>query len=79
MMNDQLESGFIQEEVIKIFCDICKALSKLHHCQIPIIHRDLKVNKQLITHKKIIVNKYLFVDFIKNVNKCILFYSFPFR
>ena len=43
MMNDQLESGFSQEEVIKIFCDICKAVSRLHHCQTPIIHRDLKV------------------------------------
>ena len=43
MMNDQLESGFSQDQVIKIFCDICKAVSRLHHCQTPIIHRDLKV------------------------------------
>ena len=46
MMNDHLESGFSQDQVIKIFCDICKAVSRLHHCQTPIIHRDLKVWKQ---------------------------------
>jgi serine/threonine protein kinase len=43
MMNDRLESGFSQEEILKIFCDICKSVSRLHHCQTPIIHRDLKV------------------------------------
>jgi len=47
MMNDQLESGFNQEQVITIFCDICKAVSRLHHCQTPIIHRDLKVENIL--------------------------------
>ena len=49
MMNDQLESGFNQEQVITIFCDICKAVSRLHHCQTPIIHRDLKVHIKQIT------------------------------
>ena len=47
MMNDRLDSGFSQEEVLKIFCDICKAVSRLHHCQTPIIHRDLKVENIL--------------------------------
>ena len=47
MMNDRLESGFSQEEILKIFCDICKAVSRLHHCQTPIIHRDLKVENIL--------------------------------
>ena len=51
MMNDHLESGFSQDQVIKIFCDICKAVSRLHHCQTPIIHRDLKVYKEEITWK----------------------------
>ena len=40
----RLESGFSEEEILAIFCDICKAVSRLHHCQTPIIHRDLKVN-----------------------------------
>ena len=26
------------------YCDICKAVSRLHHCQTPIIHQVLKVN-----------------------------------
>ena len=47
MMNDRLDSGFSQDEVLKIFCDICKAVSRLHHCQTPIIHRDLKVENIL--------------------------------
>ena len=28
MMNDKLDSGFSQEEILKIFCDICKAVSR---------------------------------------------------
>ena len=28
MMNDRLDSGFSQEEILKIFCDICKAVSR---------------------------------------------------
>lgn len=47
LMNDRLESGFSQDEVLKIFCDICQAVSRLHHCQTPIIHRDLKVENIL--------------------------------
>ncbi|XP_013385863.1 AP2-associated protein kinase 1-like [Lingula anatina] len=48
-MNDRLNSGgFSEREVLKIFCDICEAVSRLHHCQTPIIHRDLKVENVLI-------------------------------
>ena len=43
-MNDRLTCGFTEAEVMKIFCDICEAVSRLHHCQTPIIHRDLKVS-----------------------------------
>ena len=39
----RLETGFDEETILAIFCDICKAVSRLHHCQTPIIHRDLKV------------------------------------
>ena len=43
MMNERLHSGFSEHEILKIFCDVCEAVSRLHHCQTPIIHRDLKV------------------------------------
>ena len=42
-MNSRLGVGFTQLEVLTIFSDICHAVSRLHHCQTPIIHRDLKV------------------------------------
>ena len=47
MMNERLDTGFTEEEILAIFCDICKAVSRLHHCQTPIIHRDLKVENIL--------------------------------
>ena len=43
LMNDRLSTGFSENEVLKIFCDVCEAVSRLHHCQTPILHRDLKV------------------------------------
>lgn len=49
LMNDKLHSGFTEQEVLKIFCDICEAVSRLHHCQTPIVHRDLKVENILIS------------------------------
>lgn len=44
LMNDKLQSGFSESEVMAVFCDMCEAVSRLHHCQTPIIHRDLKVS-----------------------------------
>ncbi len=44
MMNDRLNVGFTEPELLRIFCDICEAVARLHHNQPPIIHRDLKVN-----------------------------------
>jgi len=35
---------FSELEVLKIFCDICEAVAKLHHNNPSIIHRDLKVS-----------------------------------
>ncbi|PSN48436.1 hypothetical protein C0J52_08630 [Blattella germanica] len=49
MMNGRLQSGFSEAEVLQIFCDICEAVSRLHHCQTPIIHRDLKVENILLS------------------------------
>lgn len=42
-MNERLSIGFSEPEVLRIFCDICEAVARLHHNQPPIIHRDLKV------------------------------------
>jgi len=42
-MNDRIAVGFTEREVLRIFCDMCEAVSRLHYCQTPIIHRDLKV------------------------------------
>ncbi|XP_029174462.1 uncharacterized protein LOC114943061 isoform X3 [Nylanderia fulva] len=48
MMNNRLQTGFSESEVLQIFCDVCEAVSRLHHCQTPIIHRDLKVENILL-------------------------------
>ncbi|XP_015590213.1 BMP-2-inducible protein kinase isoform X2 [Cephus cinctus] len=48
MMNNRLQTGFSESEVLHIFCDVCEAVSRLHHCQTPIIHRDLKVENILL-------------------------------
>ena len=44
---------------MEIFCDICSAVSRLHHCQTPIIHRDLKVENVLKSEK----GRYVLCDF----------------
>ncbi|KAH8263622.1 hypothetical protein KR044_011773 [Drosophila immigrans] len=49
MMNARLHVGFTEPEVLTIFCDIAEAVSRLHYCQTPIIHRDLKVENILQT------------------------------
>ncbi|KOX72212.1 AP2-associated protein kinase 1 [Melipona quadrifasciata] len=47
MMNNRLQTGFNESEILQIFCDVCEAVSRLHHCQTPIIHRDLKIENIL--------------------------------
>ena len=42
-----LPGRFTEGEVLEVFCDVCRAVSRLHHCQTPIIHRDLKVENIL--------------------------------
>nr|XP_018905548.1 PREDICTED: serine/threonine-protein kinase sel-5 [Bemisia tabaci] len=59
MMNAKLQSGFTEAEVLKIFCDVCEAVSRLHHCQTPIIHRDLKVENILLNES----GNYVLCDF----------------
>lgn len=42
-MNQRLQTGFTESEVLRIFCDTCEAVARLHQCKTPIVHRDLKV------------------------------------
>ncbi|KAK2582001.1 hypothetical protein KPH14_002434 [Odynerus spinipes] len=59
MMNNRLQTGFNESEVLQIFCDVCEAVSRLHHCQTPIIHRDLKVENILFADS----GNYVLCDF----------------
>lgn len=43
-MNQRLNVGFSEAEVLQIFCDTCEAVARLHQCKTPVIHRDLKVD-----------------------------------
>ena len=42
-MNERLEEGFTEHEVLHIFCDVCEAVACMHQQKPPIMHRDLKV------------------------------------
>lgn len=59
LMNERLHIGFFEEEILQIFCDLCEAVSRLHHCQTPIIHRDLKVENILLSDS----GNYVLCDF----------------
>ncbi|XP_058267533.1 AP2-associated protein kinase 1 isoform X2 [Hemibagrus wyckioides] len=48
LMNQRLQTGFTETEVLQIFCDTCEAVAQLHQCKTPIIHRDLKVENILL-------------------------------
>lgn len=41
-MNQRLQTGFTEAEVLQIFCDTCEAVARLHQGPAPIVHRDLK-------------------------------------
>jgi len=59
LMNSKISSGFTQNEVMSIFCDVVEALSTLHQSSIPIIHRDLKVENILLSN----TGSYVLCDF----------------
>lgn len=59
LMNDRLQNGFTEKEVLDIFCDLCSALLDIHLNEPPIIHRDLKVENVLIDNQ----GRYLICDF----------------
>ncbi|KAM4577629.1 AP2-associated protein kinase 1 isoform 5-T5 [Odontesthes bonariensis] len=48
LMNQRLQTGFTEAEALQIFCDTCEAVSRLHQCKTPIVHRDLKVENVLL-------------------------------
>ena len=44
LMNEHRQRGFSEKLVMKILCDTCEAVAKLHSATPPVIHRDLKVS-----------------------------------
>ncbi|KAM4616419.1 AP2-associated protein kinase 1-like [Polymixia lowei] len=48
LMNQRLQTGFTEAEVLQVFCDTCEAVARLHQCKTPIVHRDLKVENILL-------------------------------
>uniref|UniRef100_A0A671WB61 non-specific serine/threonine protein kinase n=1 Tax=Sparus aurata TaxID=8175 RepID=A0A671WB61_SPAAU len=65
LMNQRLQTGFTEAEVLQIFCDTCDAVSRLHQRKSPIIHRDLKV-ENILLHDK---GHYVLCDFGSATNK----------
>ncbi|XP_036384232.1 AP2-associated protein kinase 1-like isoform X2 [Megalops cyprinoides] len=65
LMNQRLQSGFTETEVLSIFCDTCEAVAQLHQRKTPIIHRDLKV-ENILLHDK---GHYVLCDFGSATNK----------
>ncbi|XP_067932691.1 AP2-associated protein kinase 1-like [Watersipora subatra] len=54
------EQGSLTERaVLKVFCDMCEAVSVLHHCQTPVTHRDIKLENILVDQK----GNYILCDF----------------
>ncbi|XP_049619009.1 BMP-2-inducible protein kinase isoform X1 [Syngnathus scovelli] len=58
-MNQRLNVGFTEAEVLRIFCDTCEAVARLHQCKTPVIHRDLKVENILLNDQ----GSYVLCDF----------------
>uniref|UniRef100_A0A9J8BUT5 non-specific serine/threonine protein kinase n=1 Tax=Cyprinus carpio carpio TaxID=630221 RepID=A0A9J8BUT5_CYPCA len=65
LMNQRLQTGFSETEVLQIFCDTCEAVARLHQCKTPIIHRDLKV-ENILLHDR---GHYVLCDFGSAINR----------
>ncbi|XP_062274069.1 AP2-associated protein kinase 1-like [Scomber scombrus] len=65
LMNQRLQTGFTEVEVLQIFCDTCEAVARLHQCKTPIIHRDLKV-ENILLHDR---GHYVLCDFGSATNR----------
>ncbi|NXS55071.1 BMP2K kinase, partial [Brachypteracias leptosomus] len=64
-MKQRLQTGFSEAEVLRIFCDSCEAVARLHQCKTPIVHRDLKVENILLNDN----GNYVLCDFGSATNK----------
>uniref|UniRef100_A0A8C2Z553 non-specific serine/threonine protein kinase n=1 Tax=Cyclopterus lumpus TaxID=8103 RepID=A0A8C2Z553_CYCLU len=67
-MNQRLNVGFSEAEVLHIFCDTCEAVARLHQCKTPVIHRDLKVENILLNDQ----GNYVLCDFGSSTHKILL-------
>uniref|UniRef100_A0A669EUQ4 non-specific serine/threonine protein kinase n=1 Tax=Oreochromis niloticus TaxID=8128 RepID=A0A669EUQ4_ORENI len=67
-MNQRLNVGFSEAEVLHIFCDTCEAVARLHQCKTPIIHRDLKVENILLNDQ----GNYVLCDFGSATHRVLL-------
>ncbi|KAM9360040.1 AP2-associated protein kinase 1-like [Symphorus nematophorus] len=65
LMNQRLQTGFTEAEVLQIFCDTCEAVARLHQCKSPIVHRDLKV-ENILLHDR---GHYVLCDFGSATNR----------
>ncbi|KAI9527723.1 hypothetical protein NQZ68_027813 [Dissostichus eleginoides] len=65
LMNQRLQTGLTEAEVLQIFCDTCEALARLHQCNTPIVHRDLKV-ENILLHDR---GHYVLCDFGSATNR----------
>ncbi|XP_045081634.1 AP2-associated protein kinase 1 isoform X2 [Coregonus clupeaformis] len=65
LMNQRLQTGFTEAEVLQVFCDTCEAVARLHQCKTPIIHRDLKV-ENILLHDR---GHYVLCDFGSATNR----------
>ncbi|XP_031426837.1 AP2-associated protein kinase 1 isoform X2 [Clupea harengus] len=65
LMNQRLQTGFTEQEVLQIFCDTCEAVARLHQCKTPIVHRDLKV-ENILLHDR---GHYVLCDFGSATNR----------
>ncbi|XP_075894981.1 AP2-associated protein kinase 1 isoform X2 [Nelusetta ayraudi] len=65
LMNQRLQTGFSEAEVLQIFCDTCEAVACLHQSKSPIIHRDLKV-ENILLHDR---GHYVLCDFGSAINR----------
>ncbi|OTF71529.1 Protein tyrosine kinase-like protein [Euroglyphus maynei] len=59
LMNDRLQTGFTEAEILRIMCDVCEAVARMHHNDPSIIHRDIKVENILISDD----GNYMLCDF----------------